>query len=99
MGRYIFSKKAIEDISNIWNYTVETWSEAQADTYYYYLLIKGAKYLAENPRTGKRYDEILDGLRGYKVKRHILFYVVLAEGDVEIVRILHEGMDISKHLN
>lgn len=98
MGRYIFSKKAIEDISSIWNYTVETWSEAQADTYYY-LLIKGAKDLAENPRTGKRYDEILDGLRGYKVKRHILFYVVLAEGDVEIVRILHESMDISKHLN
>ena len=98
MGKYIFSKKAVEDLSNIWHYTVETWSEKQADIYYY-LLIEGCKYLTANQKVGKSYDKIFDGLRGYKVKHHIIFYLVLSEGDIEIVRILHERMDLPNHLN
>jgi len=38
MTKYFFSNKAIEDLSAIWNYTIETWSEEQADKYYNMLL-------------------------------------------------------------
>ncbi len=34
MADLLFSNKAVEDLTNICNYTVETWSEAQADKYY-----------------------------------------------------------------
>lgn len=34
MAKLLFSNKAVEDLTNIWNYTVETWSEVQADKYY-----------------------------------------------------------------
>ena len=34
MGRYRISKRAIEDLNGIWDYTVAVWSEAQAVKYY-----------------------------------------------------------------
>ena len=36
MKQYHLTNKAIEDLNEIWLYTVETWSEKQADTYYCY---------------------------------------------------------------
>ena len=34
MGKVRFSNMAVEDLTSIWNYTVEKWSEQQADSYY-----------------------------------------------------------------
>ena len=34
MAKYYFTKKAIEDLNSIWNYTINVWSEQQADVYY-----------------------------------------------------------------
>ena len=34
MAKYFITKKAVEDLSSIWDYTFETWSEKQADEYY-----------------------------------------------------------------
>ena len=31
MAKYHFSNKAVEDLSAIWNYTFDAWSEHQAD--------------------------------------------------------------------
>ncbi len=38
MGKFTLSNKAVEDLSNIWNYAFDTWSESQADKYYTMLL-------------------------------------------------------------
>ena len=35
MSKYFFSNKAVDDLSKIWDYTYEVWSEGQADKYYY----------------------------------------------------------------
>ena len=34
MAKYDITKEATEDLFRIWEYTMETWSEEQADTYY-----------------------------------------------------------------
>lgn len=34
MAKYFLSNKAVADLSNIWDYTYEIWSESQADNYY-----------------------------------------------------------------
>ena len=34
MPRYFLTKKAVDDLSEIWEYTYDTWSEKQADKYY-----------------------------------------------------------------
>lgn len=33
MAKYNLTKKAVEDLTKIWNYTFDTWSENQADAY------------------------------------------------------------------
>lgn len=48
MVKYYISNKAVEDLSSIWEYTLETWSEAQADIYYREL-INAIKGIAERP--------------------------------------------------
>lgn len=35
MCNYFLTKKAIEDLSKIWDYIFEVWSESQADKYYF----------------------------------------------------------------
>lgn len=55
MAKLLFSNKAVEDLTNIWNYTVETWSEVQADKYYT-LLVGGCQQIAGSPRPlGREY--------------------------------------------
>lgn len=99
MAKYDLSPAALEDLFGIWEYTVENWSEEQADAYYN-LLVRGMAAIAEAPHnTGKPYDEILAGLRGYHVGRHMVFFMVQANGRAFISRVLHERMDYSLHFN
>ena len=61
MAKYHFSNKAVEDLSDIWNYTFEVWSETQADLYYE-ILINSCLKVAENPNLGRNYEEIIKNL-------------------------------------
>ena len=38
MKKYHLTKKAFEDLSDIWTYTYDNWSEEQADKYYSILI-------------------------------------------------------------
>ena len=65
MVKYHFTNKAIEDLTEIWQYTVEEWSEKQADKYYDLILIS-CNELAKNPSLGKYHEVISKGVLGYK---------------------------------
>jgi toxin ParE1/3/4 len=96
MANYHLTNKAVEDLTNIWEYTVDMWSEQQADNYYN-ILINSCHKITENPRLyGAKYEEIADGLLGYRSGRHIIFYRILTNGDILVIRILHQRMDL-KH--
>lgn len=97
MAKYILTNKAVLDLSEIWNYTYEVWSEDQADKYYG-LLIDACRRIAESPGIGRKYPEITNGLSGLKVGKHIIFYRKTALEEIEIVRILHERMDLRNRL-
>lgn len=98
MAKYFFTNKAIEDLSNIWKYTLNSWSEQQADIYYK-MLIDSCKKISQNPcLLGSKYDEIIDGLRAYQANRHVIFYLIQPDENILIVRILHQRMDYKKHL-
>jgi len=92
-----FTTKAVKDLSDIWNYTFETWSEKQADRYYRHI-IKECERLSKNPELGKHYG-IVESLRGRKIEKHIIFYRTLNEQNIEIERILHERMDLKRRLD
>jgi toxin ParE1/3/4 len=97
MAKYRFSNKAVEDLSDIWNYTFETWSENQADKYYK-MLTNFCKEIAENPSLGENYEEVTEHLFGFKASKHIIFYRIIAEDEIEVVRILHERMDLRNRI-
>jgi toxin ParE1/3/4 len=97
MAEYKLTNKAVEDLSKIWDYTFEVWSEKQADKYYDEL-ISNCVEIAENPDLGKNYEGISKQLLGVKANRHVIFYRMLDKTYVEITRILHERMDLKKRL-
>jgi toxin ParE1/3/4 len=97
MAKYHISKRAFEDLTEIWNYTFDEWSEEQADSYYF-LLLNSCEYLAKNPKRGKKYDVVMKNLLGYKSNQHIIFYLILSNNEIEIVRILHGNMDLKNRL-
>jgi len=95
---YKISKLAESDLENIWLYTFEEWSLEQAD-YYYDLIMDEIEYIAENPKTGKDFNVVRKGYFRSRVKSHFIFYKInLKEEEVEIIRILHQQMDIDLHI-
>jgi len=92
-----FTRKAVEDLSSIWNYTFDTWSEKQAD-FYYKSIIEGCELIALNPEIGRKYPKIQSSLFGLKINKHIIFYRDLNNNEIEVVRILHERMDLKNRL-
>lgn len=92
--KYIISNEALDDIENIWLYTYKTWSLEQADRYYN-LILNEIEYIAKHPGSGKDYSHIRKGYYRLRVKSHYIFYRNnIKENYIEIIRILHQKMDI-----
>lgn len=97
MAKYIFTNKAVEDISNIYKYTYQSWSENQADKYYEEI-ISFCQMLSENPNIGKNYNEIASDIFGFLANRHIIFYRILDINEIEITRIIGANMDLKSRI-
>jgi toxin ParE1/3/4 len=54
--------------------------------------------LAQEPHKGRPRDDIREGYRKYHVGRHLIFYRQAGK-DIEIIRILHDRMNIENHLS
>jgi toxin ParE1/3/4 len=85
-------------LKSIWIYTFDEWSEKQADKYYASIEF-ACLQIGENPELGKEYEEIKSNLLGLRIGKHIILYQVVNEQEIEIIRILHERMDLIKRLN
>ena len=97
MAKVILRQKAIDDLNDIWNYTFETWSAKQADKYYATIKLV-CNGIGKNPDIGKEYRGISQNLLGLKSGRHIIFYQLLSEDKIEVIRILHERMDLKNRI-
>jgi toxin ParE1/3/4 len=98
MPRFVLTKAAKEDLKSIGRYTAETWGREQRNRYLA-LLDTSMHDLADNPGLGRDCSEIRTGYRRYRVGKHILFYRQLDPDRIEIVRILHERMDVEARLS
>ena len=96
---YKISVEAKSDIEKIWLYTFENWSLEQADRYFE-LIMNEIEYIAENPNSGNDYSDVRKGYLRIRIKSHFIFYKVnKKQNEVEIIRILHQRMDIENRLN
>ena len=93
---YAITNKAVSDLDEIWLFTADKWSVQQADRYYN-LIIQEIEYICSNDEAGKPMDHIRKGYRAAKIKSHFIFYRIVDEA-VEIIRILHERMDVENGL-
>jgi len=96
-NKYRISQQAIEDLDKIWIYTLHKWSKEQADRYYD-LIIAEIEFIADNYLIGKSAEQTRKNYRMSRIKSHLIFYRKVDNEIVEIVRVLHQRMDIKKQL-
>lgn len=87
---------ARRDLSEIWDFTEEHWDIAQAEKYTTEIAA-AIERLAADPQRGRACDEIREGYRRYGIGSHLVFYLETADS-VDVVRILHQRMDPTRHL-
>ena len=97
MAKYFFTNKAVEDLSKIYEYTYEFWSENQADKYYSEI-IDYCEIISKNPNIGKNYKEVDSEIFGFLANKHIIFYRILNIQEIEIERILGAEMDLKNRM-
>ena len=93
------------DFANILKWTSENFGVRQSRVYRD-TTVQAIGELADGPDVAgsKARDEIMPGLRTLHVARHgrrgrhFLMYQVAASSTIELVRILHDGMDLRRHL-
>lgn len=54
--------------------------------------------LGTNPDIGKEYEGISRNLLGIKSGKHIIFYQIISTERIEVIRILHERMDLKNRI-
>lgn len=92
---YRLSPLARADLEDIWLYTRDRWSTAQADRYLRDV-VATFEGLAKGDLVGRRV-EVRAGYLKYPVGSHFVFYRDAPEG-VDVVRVLHQHMDIPSRL-
>lgn len=95
--KYRISEKAIEDLEKIWLYTLKIWSLEQADRYHE-LIINEIEFIAGNFNLSRKMNYVRSKYRMSKVKSHLIFFKKADDDLIEIIRILHQNMDIENRL-
>ena len=96
MSRYRLTPAAQRDLSSIWDFTQGRWDVRQAETYVTEIRAT-LERIADNPGRGRTCDEIRVGYRRYSIGSHLIFYVKRPDG-VDVIRILNQRMDPTRHL-
>ncbi|MFB9747255.1 type II toxin-antitoxin system RelE/ParE family toxin [Leifsonia shinshuensis] len=94
--RFRLTPAARRDLSSIWDFAQENWDARQAETDV--TEIRAAiERVADSPARGRACDDIRAGYRRYAIGSHLVFYVENGDG-VDVIRILHQRMDPTRHL-
>lgn len=94
-GTYRLTPLAESDLEDIWDFTAETWSVSQAVNYTDDI-IDALENLASSAREG-RPVVAREGYLKYLVGRHVIYFQ-RRETTLVVVRILHQSMDLDRHL-
>lgn len=96
MKALVFSPMAEADIDDIYDYTEERWGYEQAESYIFGLR-DICRSLAERQRRGKSLDQ---RGRAYLTLRYNSHFVIYRETElrITIIRILHQRMNVRRHL-
>lgn len=94
MTPFRLSAKAREDLKNIAMYTQKRWGRAQRNIYLQQF-DDTFHVLASSPELGTNCDFIKRGYLKFPQGSHVIFYRNGPDSTIEIIRILHERMDVT----
>jgi toxin ParE1/3/4 len=111
MARYRLSHPAKADIASMLR-TGETMHGTEARIRYLALLAAAMRRIAAEPQGLSTVDrgDLFAGIRSFHIRRgesaeaavgdpvHVIFYRAVGPGMIEIVRVLHERMEPSRHI-
>ena len=92
--RIVWSGDAEEDLISMWRWGAQEWSGDIADRHLFDIE-RACERLTDDPMLGRARDELIADIRSLSVRPHIVFYRT-AERQVEIVRVLHQRMDVER---
>ena len=96
MSGYRLTPAAKRDLSSIWDLSEDCWDVRQAEKYLREIQA-AVERIAEDSDRGRDREDVRAGFRSYAIGSHVVFY--RQRGDhIEIVRILHQRMDVDRHL-
>jgi toxin ParE1/3/4 len=91
------ASEAEDDLEDIFSYTLQTWGEQQlAD--YAGVIERALEAIASNPFLGHSRADLTPGYRCFIAGRHLIIYRI-EEETIYVLRVLHERMDIRRHLS
>ena len=94
---YKIKKAALSDLREISIYTRKTWGKEQEIVY-----IKGIFACFDRIAKGQTHNRDLSGVMPecllHKISHHLIVFRWLEDGRPEIIRVLHEKMDVSCQL-
>tara|TARA_B100001989_G_scaffold229149_1_gene186377 strand:+ start:377 stop:670 length:294 start_codon:yes stop_codon:yes gene_type:complete len=97
MPKIELSKLAQQDLIDIWLYSLEEWGITQADMYLDQI-DNALNTLTHNPEIGINSNHIRENYRKFKINRHFIWYKIVRQKTIYVVRILGEEMDYKSHL-
>lgn len=98
MSKFSLTEKAKNDLKNIARFTQKRWGKGQRNIYLK-SLDDCFHQLTGKPAMGRTCDEIKTGYFKFPTGSHVIYYRSKTEKQIEIVRILHESMDVELQLS
>lgn len=89
------SAPARKDLEAIWRYTDEHWGPRQADRYIDTLLMR-LQWLIANPALWRARDDLRADVFAHLEQQHWLYFSA-TNGELVLLRVLHERMDPARH--
>ncbi len=97
MDKFRLLPEAEKDLESIWQHTAKNWSANQAD-HYIDGLVDIFKLLSKNPLMCRERSEFSPSVYIHHHAHHLVVFMISRTG-IDIVRVLHESMDIDAHLD
>jgi toxin ParE1/3/4 len=91
--RFALTPAARRDLAEIWFYTADQWGVEQADAY-----VLRIESDLSGAATGSPLVRAFDDKWRIKSGHHACFFRKFEGGTIEVIRILHERMDPTRHL-
>ena len=98
MPKFTLTGKAKSDLKDIARFTQKRWGREQRNKYLA-SLDDSFRRLAENPSIGKDCSEVKEGYHKFPTGSHVIYYHCPEKSQLQIVRVLHESMDVERQFS